>query len=95
MDAVEYVRMAQVQDRVIQRWTLPYGVADRSVVLRFVIDVAGSASSIQLVSGDNALGASAIDAMRTASPFHPMPDRARCLASKRVRATFSSSSIAG
>jgi hypothetical protein len=87
--------MAQVQDRVIQRWTLPYGIADKSVILRFVIDVAGSASSIQLIGGDNALGASAIDAMRTASPFPPMPDRARCLASKRVRATFSSSSVAG
>ncbi len=65
------------------------------MTLRFAIDVAGSASSIQLVKGDNALGASAIDAMRTASPFPPMPDRARCLATRYLLATFTSTSTAG
>jgi hypothetical protein len=84
-----------LQQRIYSRWSLPYGVKDVRVVLRFAIDVAGSASSIQLVRGDNAIGASAIDAMRASSPFPPMPDRVRCLANKNINATFSSSSVAG
>jgi TonB family protein len=89
------VYMDQVYSRVYTRWTLPHGIANVRVTLRFAIDVAGSASSIQLVNGDNALGASAIDAMRTASPFPPMPDRARCLATRNLLATFTSQSVAG
>ena len=84
-----------LQQRIYARWSLPYGVKDVRVVLRFAIDVAGSASSIQLLKGDNAIGASAIDAMRSSSPFPPMPDRVRCLANKNINATFSSSSVAG
>ena len=88
-----YIR--DLQQRIYSRWSLPYGVKDVRVILRFAIDVAGSASSIQLVRGDNAIGASAIDAMRASSPFPPMPDRVRCLANKNINATFSSSSVAG
>jgi hypothetical protein len=84
-----------LQQRIYARWSLPYGVKDVRVILRFAIDVAGSASSIQLVGGDNAIGASAIDAMRASSPFPPMTDRVRCLANKNINATFSSSSVAG
>ncbi len=87
--------MADVHDRIIARWNLPYGIENARVTLRFAIDVAGSTSSIQLVSGDNATGASAIDAMRASSPFPPLPDRARCLANKNIVATFSSKPIAG
>jgi TonB family protein len=81
--------------RIYSRWTLPYGIENKRVTLRFEIDVAGSASSIQLVKGDNAIGASAIDAMRASSPFPPMPDRVRCLANKHITATFTSTPIAG
>jgi len=81
--------------RIYARWTLPYGIENVRVTLLFAIDVAGSASSIQLVKGDNAIGASAIDAMRASTPFPPMPDRVRCLANKNINATFSSSSLAG
>jgi hypothetical protein len=81
--------------RIYSRWTLPYGIENVRVTLLFAIDVAGSASSIQLVKGDNAIGASAIDAMRASTPFPPMPDRVRCLANKNINATFSSSSVAG
>jgi TonB family protein len=87
--------MADIKERLIKRWSLPYGIENSRVTLRFAIDVAGSPSSIELVKGDNAIGASAIDAMRAASPFPPMPDRARCLANKNIVATFSSSPIAG
>jgi hypothetical protein len=73
--------MEQVRSRMLARWELPPGVpADQSVKLRFRLDVAGSASAIELVRAtSNALGASAIDALRAASPFPPLPDRARCL----------------
>jgi hypothetical protein len=81
--------------RIYSRWTLPYGIENKRVTLRFEIDVAGSASRIQLVKGDNAIGASAVDAMRASSPFPPIPDRARCLANKHITATFTSTPIAG
>jgi hypothetical protein len=82
-------------ERIYARWTLPYGIENVHVTLLFAIDVAGSASSIQLVKGNNAIGASAIDAMRASTPFPPMPERVRCLANKNINATFSSSSVAG
>ena len=81
--------------RIYSRWSLPYGIENKRVTLRFEIDVAGSTSSIQLVQGDNAIGASAIDAMRASSPFPPMDDRVRCLANRPVTATFTSLPIAG
>ncbi len=84
-----------LNQRIYSRWNLPYGVENKRVTLRFEIDVAGSTSSIQLVKGDNAIGASAIDAMRASSPFPPMPDRVRCLANRHVTATFTSTSVAG
>lgn len=87
--------MDTIYNRVYSRWTLPYAARDAKVTLKFSVDAAGSATRIELVQGDNALGASAIDAMRAASPFPSMPDRARCLATKRLIGTFSSSSSAG
>jgi TonB family protein len=87
--------LGMIQQRVISRWNLPYAVTNAEVMLKFSVDAAGSASRIELARGDNALGASAIDAMRAASPFPAMPDRARCLAAKRITGTFSSSSVAG
>jgi TonB family protein len=89
--------MAQIRTRTLERWKLPPGVpVDERVTLRFKLDVAGSASAVQVVkASDNALGASAIDAMRAASPFPPIPEGARCLSHGRIRATFSSESVAG
>lgn len=83
--------MTKVEERVYERWILPPGVdADQRVTLRFRLDVAGSATTVALVrASDNALGASAVDALRAASPFPPMPEPARCLASVPIIATFS------
>jgi len=94
----EVVRyMEQIRVRTEQRWKLPVGLtAAQEVTLRFKVDAAGSATEVELVhASDNALGASAIDAMRSASPFPPIPEAARCLAQKRIKATFSSESLAG
>jgi len=89
--------MAQIRSRTLERWKLPPGVpVDERVTLRFKLDVAGSASAVHVVNAsDNALGASAVDAMRSASPFPPIPEAARCLSQGRIRATFSSESVAG
>jgi TonB family protein len=83
--------LSQVQNRTLERWVLPPSVsADQHVTLRFKLDVAGSASSVSLVkASDNALGLSAVDALRAASPFPAMPDSARCLVRVPITATFS------
>jgi TonB family protein len=85
----------QVEARVYERWNLAAGISNTQVQLRFKIDVAGSASNVELAQGDNALGAQAVDAMRAASPFAPMSDSARCLADKNLLLTFTLSSVAG
>jgi TonB family protein len=82
--------LGQVQKRVLERWVLPPSVtSDQRVTLSFRLDVAGSATRVSLVkASDNALGASAIDALRSAAPFPPMPEGARCLASTPITGTF-------
>ena len=83
--------LSQVQNRTLERWVLPPSVSsDQHVTLRFKLDVAGSASAVSLVrASDNALGLSAVDALRSASPFPAMPDSARCLVRVPITATFS------
>ena len=83
--------LGNIQNRTLERWKLPPGVdPDQRVTLKFRIDVAGSTSKVSLISADdNALGVSAIDALRSASPFPPVPDAARCLARVPITATFS------
>lgn len=83
--------LADVEQRTLSRWVLPPGVqANQRVTLRFKLDVAGSATSVSLVkASDNALGASAVDALRAAAPFPPMPAAARCLGLVPITATFS------
>jgi len=83
--------LGDVEGRTLDRWSLPPGVdPNQKVTLKFRLDVAGSASRVALVSADdNALGASAIDALRAASPFPPIPGAARCLARVPITATFS------
>ena len=83
--------LGDVKVRTLERWVLPPGVdAGSTVTLRFQIDVAGSASRVAIVSAqDNALGASAVDALRAAAPFQPMSDEVRCLARVPIVGTFS------
>ena len=83
--------LTQVKSRTLQRWVLPPGVdAGRRVTLKFRLDVAGSASNVAVErADDNSLGASAVDALRAASPFPPMPDDVRCLSLVPIVGTFS------
>jgi hypothetical protein len=88
-DAVQaYIQ--RVRDRMYQRWALPADVPpDMQVVLRFALDPAGTASRVRLVrSEDPRIGESAVAALRSASPFDPMPDAVRCLAGDELVATF-------
>ncbi len=80
----------RVKTMTYDRWKLPPGVEPgQSVKLRFQIDTAGSALSVSVVqSSNNALGASAVDALRAAAPFPPMPEEARCLSRLPVIGTF-------
>lgn len=84
--------MARLKERVMSRWrstpsNLPNGTF--RVSLRFRLDPSGSASQIDFASAENnAVGASAADAMRAASPFDPIPERARCIASQSWTAAF-------
>lgn len=83
--------LEKVRERTIARWVLPPGVeAGRKVTLRFRIDSAGSPSTVSIERAeDNALGASAVDALRAAAPFPSMPDSVRCLARVPIVGTFS------
>jgi TonB family protein len=87
-DVTQY--LVSVKDRTVARWILPPGLdSDHSVTLNFRIDTAGSATHVSFVrASDNALGASAADALRTAAPFPPMDAGIRCLAGHQIRATF-------
>jgi TonB family protein len=82
--------LAEVERRTYDRWVLPPGIdPDQEVVLRFKLDAAGSAVTVSVVkSSDNALGASAVDALRAAAPFPPMSGDVRCLAGLPIVGKF-------
>lgn len=82
--------LEQVRQRMYSRWTLSSDVQDEQrVKLVFMLDASGSLMKSELEgAGDLALGQSAIEAMRSASPFAPMPERVRCLARRSLTGTF-------
>ena len=84
--------LTRLKERVISRWrATPSNLANGTfrVSLRFRLDPSGSASQIEFISADSQdVGQSAADAMRAASPFDQMPDRARCIASQSWTAAF-------
>jgi hypothetical protein len=82
---------AQVQSRTKARWIAPPDAPSGVVkaTLRWQLDVGGSATSVQLISSkDPKVGASVVEALRSASPFPPMSDRVRCLAGRGLTGTF-------
>jgi hypothetical protein len=82
--------MARVKQRMYDRWALPPDIPDNQTVeLRFQLDPAGTASRVEFVRAqDSRLGASAVEALRAASPFDHMSDRVRCLANSTLVGTF-------
>ncbi len=84
--------MSQLKERTLSRWAPPPDApgGTSQATLRWQLDVGGSASSVELLSArDKKVGATVVDALRSASPFPPMNDRVRCLAERRVTGTFS------
>ena len=86
----------QVRVRMLSRWTLPDGVeSNQAVRIRFKLDAAGSVLSAEVVGGgDPRLNQSAVDALRSASPFPPMSDRVRCMAGQSLTGTFKNPRVA-
>jgi hypothetical protein len=82
--------MGRIRERVLSRWVLPPEISgNQAVELSFSLDPAGTASHVRLVSTPDArLGESAVDALRSASPFDHMPEEVRCLAGEPIIATF-------
>jgi TonB family protein len=81
---------SSIERRMYARWVLPADVSsNQEVRLRFQLDAAGSARTVELIPGGDArLGKSAMDALRSAAPFPPMSDRVRCLAGAPIVGTF-------
>ncbi len=84
--------VSQMKERTYSRWAPPPDApaGKTQAKLRWQLDVGGSASSVELLSaGDKRVGASVVDALRSAAPFPPMSDRVRCLTEQRVTGIFS------
>jgi len=82
---------AIVESRTKARWVAPPDAPGGVVkaTLRWQLDVGGSVASVKLVSAkDPKVGASVVDALRSASPFPPMNDRVRCLAGRAITGIF-------
>lgn len=77
--------------RTIARWDVPPDTPiGARVVLIFELDSSGTAAKVDYDKRVNSgLGASAVAALRAASPFPLMSDNDRCLSELKLRATFS------
>ncbi len=79
-----------VKDRTMTSWDVPAGTPpNEKVVLSFELDSSGTAVGVEVVTSSSArLGNSALQALRSASPFPPMSKEVRCLAQQRLHGTF-------
>ena len=82
--------LEQVRERMYTRWNLPSDApTGQKVLLRFKLDSSGSVMTSELEMSSNAtIGATALDALRSAAPFAAMSDRVRCLARQSLKGTF-------
>ena len=71
-----------IDKRVYSRWIPPADAAvDSRVKLRFSVDASGAVTAAEVAQASNdAVGKSAVDALRAAAPFDPMSERVRCIA---------------
>jgi hypothetical protein len=86
-----------VRSRMAARWTVPAGVpVGSTVVLHFELDASGSATRVSADPTEHPeYGASAVHALREASPFPAMNDAVRCLDGKRLKSTFTYEDASG
>ena len=80
----------QLKKRVQSVWKYPEGVTGvQKVTVRFTLDRAGKLMQAEVVdSSDTKLNASAVDAMRRASPFPPIPESLKDLANEPLIMLF-------
>jgi TonB family protein len=80
----------QLKKRVESVWKFPDNVTGvQKVEIRFAVDRAGKLTlSEVLESSDSRLNASALEAMRRASPFAPLPESLKDMANDPLRITF-------
>ena len=80
----------EVKRRVESFWKFPDGVSgEQKAAVVFILDRDGNLLKADILeSSDVHLNASAIDAMKNASPFPPMPDGLKDLANKPLRMQF-------
>lgn len=80
----------QIRTRMYQRWVLPSDApTGQKVQLRFTLDASGSVMNAELAQASNpVIGATAVEALRSAAPFAAMSDRVRCLARHGMTGTF-------
>jgi TonB family protein len=69
----------RVERRILAVWRLPEKLNGRKVILRMHLERSGHVSNVRVEksSGDKKFDDSAIEAVRTASPFPPVPESAR------------------
>jgi TonB family protein len=91
LPSADYDRyLSQLKKRVESVWKYPEGVSGvQKVALLFTLDRAGRLiHSEVLESSDARLNASAVDAMKRASPFPPIPESLKDLANAPLRMQF-------
>ncbi|HXG50150.1 MAG TPA: TonB family protein [candidate division Zixibacteria bacterium] len=82
--------LKQVERRVNSMWRYPDGVTGvQKVTVRFTLDRAGKLAQAEVLdSSDPRLNASALEAMRKASPFPPIPESLKELAGEPLIIRF-------
>jgi len=87
-DFTEYFEL--IKRRVYAAWRYPQGVRGvHKVSVRFTLDRAGAATRMEVVKSTNReLNESAVEAMRRASPFPPIPEKFRALVGQPLTLIF-------
>lgn len=87
-DFTEYFEL--IKRRVYAAWRYPQGIRGvYKVSVRFILDRAGAATRMEVVKSTNReLNESAIEAMRRASPFPPIPEKFRALVGQPLTLIF-------
>jgi TonB family protein len=78
-DSAARAYLDQVESRIMAVWKLPEKVEGRRVIVRMQLESSGRVSNVRVEksSGDKTFDASAVTAVRTASPFPAVPESAK------------------
>ena len=80
----------KIKNRVNAVWKYPQGISGKhKVYLSFVLDRAGTLVQVKVLdSPDSKVDSSALQAMKLASPFPPIPESLKDLAGEQIGITF-------